>query len=116
MPAPITYSTSQDSKVITIAAPQSTTTVINVFGSGDNYAAPALEFGTDETIMVAGTVHATNGANLTGVIMDIHLDGTHIASTALYGYDGTYNYYQVSLGVLAAGNHTVQATFPRTRE
>lgn len=65
--------------------------------------------------MVAGAVRATDLANFTGVPMEIWLDGRLFGTVALYGYDGTSNYYQFSLGFLVAGIHTVEARFPRTR-
>ena len=113
---PDQYSPSQTSEVITILRTISTATTIQAFGSADNFTAPGIEFGDDEQIMVAGSVRATNNGNLTGVLMNLFVDGVNTGTTALYGFDGTYNFYQANLGVLAVGNHTVEARFPRTRK
>jgi len=110
------YRQSSISEVITIAVPVGTTTTIAAFGSGDDYTTPGTTFGTDETIMVAGTVVAADGANLSAVAVQIRLDGA-LVGTAPLSYDPAtrVNYYQFTLGVLAAGNHTVEATFRRVR-
>jgi len=39
-----------------------------------------------------------------------------VGTAALYGYDGTTNYYQLNLGILPQGTYEVQAKFPRTRK
>jgi len=113
---PNTYRPSQASEVIVVLRTFTTTTTIVAFGSEDNFTTPRTEFADDETVMVAGTVASTNRADLTGVSITILLDGALVGTTPLYGYDGTTNYYQYSLGVLAEGNHTVEARFPRTRK
>jgi len=113
---PETYKPSQALETIVVLRTWSTTTTIAAFGSDDGYAVPRTEFGDDETIMVAGTVQAGNNADLTGVLLNIFVDGTLKGTSPLYGYDGTLNFYQYSLGTLPEGNHEVQTSFPRTRK
>ena len=112
---PQRYRPSQASETIVILRTWSTTTTIAAYGSADDYTTPGTEFGDDETIMVAGAVQAGNNADLTGVVMEIRVDGVVVGSTPLYGYDGLRNYYQFSVGILAEGTHTLEARFPRTR-
>jgi hypothetical protein len=110
------YRPSQASEVITVLRTITTTTTISAFGSADGFVTPGTEFGDDEQVMVAGSVKSTNNANLTGVTMMIWLDGVQVGTALLYGYDGTQNFYQFNLGILAEGSHTVEARFPRTRK
>lgn len=112
---PDQYRPSQAQEVITVLRTINTVTTIQAFGSADNFTAPGTEFGDDEQIMVAGSVQGTNNGDLTGVVMALFVDGVNVGTTALYGFDGTYNFYQANLGVLAEGNHTLEARFPRTR-
>ena len=109
------YRPSQALETITILRTWATTTTIAAYGSGDGFTTPGTEFGDDEEIMVAGTVQAGNNADLTGVSMEVRVDGVVVGSTPLYGYDGLRNYYQVSVGMLPEGTHTLEAIFPRTR-
>jgi len=113
---PDLYRPSQVSEVITVLRTINTTTTIQAFGSADNFTTPGTEFGDDEQIMIAGSVRGTNNGNLTGVLLSLFVDNVNAGTTALYGFDGTYNFYQANLGVLAVGNHTVEARFPRTRK
>jgi hypothetical protein len=109
------YRASQAAQTIVILRTWSTTTTIAAYGSGDGFTTPGTEFGDDEEVMVAGAVKAGDNANLTGVNIEIRVDGMFAGVTPLYGYDGVNNFYQVSLGILAVGTHVVEATFPRTR-
>lgn len=109
------YNPSQASLTIQVLAPVGTTTTIQAFGSADGYTAPNTEFGTDEQIAIGGTLTASNGANLTGVQIGIYRDGALVGNTALYGFTGGVNYYQLNIGVLAQGSHTIEARFPKTR-
>jgi len=113
---PDLYRSSQAQEVVTVLRTISTVTTIQAFGSADGFTTPGTEFGDDEEIMVAGAVQSTNNGNLTGVLMNLFVDGVNVGTTALYGFDGTYNYYQANLGILAEGDHTVIARFPRTRK
>jgi len=112
---PNLYRPSQASETITILRAWGTTTTIAAYGSADGFTTPGTEFGEDEEIMVAGTVRAGDNADLAGVNMEIRVDGVVVGNTPLYGYDGTTNYYQFSLGLLTPGSHLVEARFPRTR-
>jgi hypothetical protein len=112
---PIVYRPSSAQETIVILRPFNTTTTIAAFGSADGFTTPGTEFGDDEEVMVAGDVVAGNNADLTGVNMEIRVNGTFVGSVALYGYDGVRNYYQFSLGTLVEGTYTVEAAFPRTR-
>jgi len=116
MVMPTTYRPSQVSETITVLRTWNTTTTIAAFGSEDGFSTPRIEFADDETVMLAGTVVAGDNANLTGVAMQILLDGVSVGTTLLYGYDGATNFYQISLGTLAEGTHTVESRFPRTRK
>jgi len=109
------YRPSQVLETITILRSWPTTTTIAAYGSADGFTTPGTEFGDDEEIMIAGTVQAEDNANLTGVSMEIRVDGVVVGGTPLYGYDGTRNYYQFRVGMLPEGTHTVEARFPRTR-
>jgi len=109
------YRRSEALETIVVLRTWPTTTTIAAYGSGDGFTTPGTEFGDDEEIMVAGTVQAGNNADLTGVSMEVRVDGVVVGSTPLYGYDGLRNYYQVSLGMLPEGTHTLEAIFPRTR-
>lgn len=113
---PDQYRPSQASEVITVLRTINTVTTIQAFGSADNFTTPGTEFGDDEQIMVAGSVQGTNNGNLTGVLMTLFVDGVNVGTAPLYGFDGTYNYYQANLGILAEGNRTLEALFPRTRK
>jgi len=110
------YRRSQAQETIVVLRTYPTTTTIGAYGSEDGFATPRTEFADDEEIMVAGTVRATDNANLTGIAMTVLVDGVVVGTTLLYGYDGTTNYYQLSLGMLPAGTHVVEAIFPRTRK
>ena len=109
------YRASQATQIITILRTWPTTTTMAAYGSADGFVTPGTEFGDDEEIMVAGTVQAGDNSELTGVNLEIRVDGMVIGSTPLYGYDGTRNYYQLTVGVLTEGTHTLEARFPRTR-
>ena len=112
---PTNYKPSQAQATIIVLRSVNTTTSIGAFGSADNYTTQKTEFGDDETIMVAGAVVATDGADLTGVAMAIIVNGAPVGTASLYGYDGTNNFYQYSLGILPEGEHVVEAEFPWTR-
>lgn len=110
------YRRSSATQIITIAVPVNTTTTIQAFGSADGYATPDTLFGTDETIMVGGTVVATDGANLSVSSVLIRLDGPVVGSAGLSFDPATgINYYQFTLGTLSEGDHTVEAVFQRVR-
>jgi len=113
---PTNYKVSQAQVVIEVLAAIGTVTVIQAYGSGDDYTTPATSFADDETIAVAGSLTASNGVNLTGVLMSITVDGGTPITTPLYGFTGGVNYFQLQLGILSIGSHTVVATFPRTRK
>ena len=110
------YKGSQDQETIVILRAQATTTTIAAFGSDDGFTNPGTEFAEDEEIMIAGNVIAADSADLTGILMSIILNGTPVGTTPLYGFDGSTNFYQLSLGMLAEGTYTVEAQFPRTRK
>lgn len=109
------YKASQDQETIVILRAQATTTTIAAFGSYDGFTTPGTEFAEDEEIMIAGNVVAADNADLTGVNMSVLLNGTPVGTTPLYGFDGSTNFYQLSLGLLAEGTYTVEAQFPRTK-
>jgi len=111
-----TYRPSQASETIVVLRTWSTTTTIAAFGSDDGYTVARTEFGDDETIMIAGSVQAGNNADLTGVLLSVFVDGMLVGTSPLYGFDGTINFYQYSIGALPEGDHTVQTRFPRTRK
>ena len=113
---PLIYRRSQASEQIEVLRAQGTVTTILAYGSGDNFTAPGTEFASDEEIMAAGTLVADDSANLTGVLMEIYLDGASVATTPLYGHDGTANFYQYKFGMLTEGTHVLEARFPRTRK
>lgn len=110
------YRQSSAQEVIVIARPVTTTTAIMAYGSGDGYTEPHTDFGSDETIMVAGTVVAVDGADLSRGNVQILLNGV-LAGTVGLSYDPATqtNFYQFSLGVLAEGTYTVEANFRRIR-
>jgi len=110
------YRRSQAQETIVVLRTYPTTTTIGAYGSEDGFATPRTEFGDDEEIMVAGTVGATDNADLTGVAMTILVNGVVVGTTPLYGFDGRVNYYQLSLGMLPEGTHILEARFPRTRK
>jgi len=110
------YRRSEAQETIVILRAQSTTTTIAAFGSYDGFTNPGTEFAEDEEIMIAGNVVAADNADLTGINMSIILNGTPVGTTPLYGFDGSNNFYQLSLGMLAEGTYTVEAQFPRTRK
>lgn len=112
---PTNYKASSGQLVIEVLASVNTTTTIQAFGSADGYTTPATEFADDETIAIAGTLVAANSADLTGVLMSVSIDGGAPTTTALYGFSGGVNYFQLTLGVLPVGQHTILASFPRTR-
>lgn len=112
---PINYKASTGQVVIEVLASVGTTTTIQAFGSADGYTNPATEFADDETIAIAGSLVAVDGANLTGVLMSVSIDGGAPATTPLYGFSGGVNFFQIQLGVLPVGSHTIVASFPRTR-
>lgn len=109
------YKQSQQQLVIEVLAAVNTTTTIQAFGSGDNFTNPATEFADDETIAIAGSLTATDGADLTGILMSVTIDGGAPTTTPLYGFTGGVNFFQLQLGVLSIGSHTIIASFPRTR-
>lgn len=109
------YNPSGQQVVIEVLAAVGTTTTIQAFGSGDNFTNPTTEFADDETVAVAGTLVASDGADLTGVLMSISVDGGSPITSALYGFAGGVNYFGVELGILSVGQHTIVAQFPRTR-
>lgn len=109
------YNPSQQQVVIEVLAAVNTTTFIQAFGSSDNFTNPATEFADDEAIAIAGSLTAVDGANLTGVLMSVKVDNGTPLTTALYGFAGGVNYFQLQLGILAVGQHTIVASFPRTR-
>ena len=110
------YRQSADSEIIYVRVPVTTATTIQAYGSDDGYSAPGTEFGSDETIMIAGTVTATDGADLTAGSIEIRLNGGSIANVGL-SYDPGLgvNYYQYTLGSLAEGDYTIEARFRRLR-
>lgn len=112
---PTLYRPSSGQETIEILRPIATTTTVQAFGSADGYTEPGTIFGTDEDIMVAGTVVATDNADLTGVALRIILDGAFIGTAPLTSYDGANNFYQYTLGMLTEGIHTIEVKFPRTR-
>jgi len=107
------YRGSQAQETIVVLRTYSTTTTIAAYGSEDGFTTPRTEFADDEEIMVAGTV---DRGDLTGVAITILVDGVVVGTTPLYGFDGTTNYYQMSLGMLPEGTHILEARFPRTRK
>ena len=113
---PAVYNPSLAQETIVLARPINTVTSISAYGSADGYVAPDTWFGTDETIMVAGTVVATNKANLSAVRVAIFLNGVQVG-TAPLSYDPATgnNYYQYTLGTLAEGSYLVEARFSRLR-
>lgn len=111
-----TYKPSQQSLTIEVLAAVNTVTVIQAFGSGDNFTNPATEFAEDEVVAIAGSLTAADGADLTGVLMSITVDGGAPITSALYGFVGGVNYFQLELGILSIGQHTILAQFPRTRK
>lgn len=113
---PNSYRASEQQVTIEVLAAIGTTTVIQAFGSGDNFTNPATEFADDEVVAIAGSLTAADGADLTGVLMSIIIDGGAPVSSALYGFVGGVNYFQLELGVLSVGQHTILAQFPRTRK
>jgi hypothetical protein len=112
---PNMYRPSSAEQTIVVLRSYPTTTTIAAFGSDDGYAESRTEFADDETIMVAGMVGSPDSADLTGVLIAISVDGVPFGTTPLYGFDGTSNYYQLSLGLLTEGTHNLYASFPRTR-
>lgn len=112
---PKNFNPSEQSIVIEVLAAINTATVIQAFGSGDGYTNPATQFADDETIAIAGSLTAADGADLTGVQMTVRIDGGSPATTPLYGFAGGVNYFQLQLGVLPVGQHTILVQFPRTR-
>lgn len=109
------YNPSQNQLIIEVLAAVNTTTTIQAFGSSDDYVSPMTEFADDEAIAVAGTLTANDGADLTGVLMSIRVDNGVPITTALYGFAGGVNFFQIQLGILSVGQHMIQASFPRTR-
>lgn len=112
---PKNYGKSEQQLVIQVLAAVNTTTLIQAFGSGDGYTNPATEFADDEIVAIAGSLTAADGADLTGVLMSVTVDGGAPITTPLYGFAGGINYFQLQLGVLSVGSHTILASFPRTR-
>jgi len=112
---PQIYRRSQVTETIIILRAVRTTLTIAAYGSEDGYTTPGTEFGEDEEVMVAGTLNADDLADLTGIEMQVLLDGGLVGTTLLYGYDGTANYYQYALGFLPEGTHIVEVRFPRVR-
>lgn len=110
------YRKSADQEVIYIRVPVSTATTIQAYGSADDYAEAGTEFGSDETIMIAGTVTAADGADLTAGSVRIRVNGATVATVGL-SYDPGLgvNYYQYTVGVLAEGDYVVEADFRRLR-
>jgi len=112
---PANYRGSTAQEVITILRVIDTTITVAAYGSGDGFTSPATEFGDDEEVRLGGTVQATNMGDLTGVQITVSINGTVVGSTPIYGFDGTVNYWQTSLGILSEGTYTVVVDFPRTR-
>lgn len=113
---PNNYKASEQQITIEVLASVGTVTVIQAFGSGDNFTNPATEFADDETVAIAGSLTASDGANLTGTLMSISIDGGAPTTTPLSSFSGGVNYFQQTLGVLPIGSHTIRASFPRTRK
>lgn len=109
------YNPSGQSVVIEVLAAVNTTTTIQAFGSSDNFTNPLTEFADDEAIAIAGSLVANDGADLTGILMSIRVDGGTPLTAPLYGFAGGVNFFQLELGILPVGQHTIQASFPRTR-
>ena len=113
---PVIYRKSVADQVIVIGRPINTVTTINAYGSADDYSAPGTDFGTDETIMVAGEVVAADGADLSITSVDIWLNGSFLGSAPLSYIAATgVNFYQFSLGMLAEGTYLIEARFGRLR-
>ena len=111
-----TYKTSTQQLVVEVLASINTSVFLQAFGSGDNYTTPATQFADDETIAIAGSLTATDGANLTGILMSVSIDGGAPRTTALYGFVSGVNYFQLQIGILSVGSHTLLASFPRTKK
>lgn len=110
------YRGSSAQEIIIIRVPINTTTTILAYGSGDGYAEPHTLFGTDETIMVAGTVVAVDGADLSSGTVEIRVNGPVAGTTGLsYDLATGINYYQFTLGMLTEGDYTVETRFKRLR-
>lgn len=110
------YRQSSAQQVIYIRRPIDTVTTIEAYGSWDGYSQPHTEFGTDETIMIGGSIIATDGADLSLGEVDIRINGPVVATVGL-SYDPTtgLNFFQYTLGILAEGDYTIEArfTYPR---
>lgn len=113
---PAIYRPSAVSETIVLATPINTVTTIAAYGSADGFSLPDTWFGTDETIMVAGAVVASDRGNLSVARVGIFVDGVQVG-TAPLSYDPATgnNYYQFTLGTLAEGSHLVEARFSRLR-
>ena len=109
------YRRSQIEEIIYIRRPISTATTIEAYGSGDDYAVADTMFGDDETVMVAGTVVASDGADLSSGIIRISVNGSFVADVGLSFNGAGVNFYQFSLGILGEGDYTVEARFLRLR-
>lgn len=109
------YAKSAKDQPVIIRRPIATTTTIQAFGSGDNYALPFDLFGDDETIRVSGTVIAIDGADLALGPLELRVNNGPRIPVPLT-FVGGVNSYQYDLGVLVAGDYTVTATFLRLRK
>jgi len=87
------------------------------FGSADGYTMPDTEFGTDETIVVAGNVVASDLADLRGGTVEITVNGPIVGVASWTGFDPATgdNFWSYTLGALAEGDYTVRASFLRLR-
>ena len=109
------YAKSAKDQPVVIRRPIVTTTTIQAFGSGDNYALPFDLFGDDETIRINGTIIAADGADLSLGTLQVTVNkgpATPVPMT----FVGGVNSYQYDLGMLVAGDYTVTATFLRLRK
>lgn len=111
----VIYRRSSAEQTIAVRRSIRTTTSIAAYGSDDGYTTPrgqiGNEFGTDETILIRGSVIADDGASLQGELVQISLNGTPLGTTSL----GPGNIYQYNLGQLAEADHIVASLFDRVR-
>lgn len=110
------YRQSAVQEVIYLRRPVNTVTTVAVYGSDDGYTVPATEFAIDETLMVAGSVVADDGTDLSVSEVEIYLNGAYVGSAGLsFDVGAGVNYYQLTLGTLAEGDYTLEARFGRLR-
>lgn len=104
------YRQSEISQTVSLAAPISTTTSMEVRGSDDNFASDRRTFSTEEEIRVNGVVTASNGSSVVGAPLDVFLDGVLRGTVNL----AAGNSYMYSIGTLTGeGSHTIRAVFRR---